>query len=532
MLNSSDLANSPDKQIGEEAVAYQKKETSVAARSTSIVTHAQTDVYIDLVELGYRLLDKWKLIVACALIGVLIAGVITFAFITPQYSAKATIYVVSRKDSAINISDLQLGTALTQDYIKVFEMWEVHAQVIENLKLDYTYKQMEKMLSVSNTPNTRMLDISIRNPAPDEAAKIANEYAAVVSDYIAQTMSTDKPNIVSAALTPTNPVSPSKKRNLLLGFTIGALLASGFVTACYILDDKVKSSDDIRKATGYETLTVMPINDTKNTRGIQVGAEQLSLENDMSLNITRFSELNYACNEAINTLCTNLTFSGDQVHKIMVTSCHASEGKSYITMNILRTMSKLGKTVVYVDADLRKSVTMKKYGIRFADKENRQGLAHYLAGLCEMKDVVYTTNYDGAYMVPVGKNVSNSLSLLNSSRFGELLVALEKQVDYVIVDTPPLGMLIDAAEIASSCDGALIVIDYNKVRKQELMDLQKQLNKTECPVLGAVLNEVEFDRYINKKYYYKSYYYDHYSNDYLNKEESGSKGKGGKRVSK
>ena len=72
----------------------------------------------------------------------------------------------------------------------------------------------------------------------------------------------------------------------------------------------------------------------------------------------------------------------------------------------------------------------------------------------------------------------------------------------------------DAAEIASSCDGALIVIDYNKVRKQELIDMQQQLSKTTCPILGAVLNEVKFDSYINKKYYYKSYYYDHYSNDY------------------
>ena len=495
---------------------HNKKTANIVSGSPADVAAQPHENAIDLVELVYRLLDKWKLIVAFALIGALIAGVVTFAFITPLYQAKSTIYVVSRKDSAINISDINLGTALTQDYIKVFNMWEVHAKVIENLGLNYTYKQMENMLHVTNASNTRMLDITITNPDPEEAQRIANEYASVVSDYIAETMSTDRPNIVSAALKPTNPVSPSKRRNLIMGFLLGFLVAAAYVTIRFFLDDKVKSADDIRRTTGLETLAVMPVNDKNadknNVRGMR--PTQQEMVKNAGLNIWRFPTLNYACNEAINTLCTNLTFSGDNVHRIMVTSCHASEGKSFITMNILRTMSSLGKSVVYVDADLRKSVTVKKYGIEFADKENRQGLAHYLAGLAEMNDVVYSTNYAGAYMVPVGRNVSNSLSLLNSKRFRDLLSALEARVDYVIVDTPPLGMLIDAAEIASSCDGALIVIDYNKVRKQELIDMQQQLSKTTCPILGAVLNEVKFDSYINKKYYYKSYYYDHYSNDY------------------
>ena len=76
-----------------------------------------------------------------------------------------------------------------------------------------------------------------------------------------------------------------------------------------------------------------------------------------ALTIRHFPPLSYACSEAVNTLCTNLSFAGENVKKIMLTSCHASEGKTFLSMNIMRTMAKLGKTVVLVDADLRRSMT-------------------------------------------------------------------------------------------------------------------------------------------------------------------------------
>lgn len=224
-----------------------------------------------------------------------------------------------------------------------------------------------------------------------------------------------------------------------------------------------------------------------------------------ALIIRRFPPLGYACSEAVNTLCTNLSFAGENVKKIMITSCHASEGKSFLSMNIMRTLAKLGKTVVLVDADLRRSMIGSKYALQF-EQEQSSGLAHYLAGMVSESDVVYSTNIPGAYMVPVGREVSNSLPLLVSSHFDALLNSLAKKVDYVIVDAPPFGVIIDAAEIAKSCDGTLIVVNYDSVRRQELINVKEQLEQTECPILGTVLNMVKFDNYLSKKYYYKSYY--------------------------
>jgi capsular polysaccharide biosynthesis protein len=104
-----------------------------------------------------------------------------------------------------------------------------------------------------------MLDITVTSPDPEEAALIANEYAAVSADFIADTMSTEKPNIVSAALVPVNPVSPSKTRNTLIGFLVGFVIAVAIQTVRYMLDDKIKTADDVRKYADLPTLTIIPM---------------------------------------------------------------------------------------------------------------------------------------------------------------------------------------------------------------------------------------------------------------------------------
>jgi capsular polysaccharide biosynthesis protein len=216
---------------------------------------------INLGDLFLYLLAHWKFIAAFSIVGTLVALLVTMFLITPLYQATSTIYVLSRKDSAVNISDLQIGSALTSDYMKVFDIWEVHEQVISNLDLPYSYGKLRSMLKVANANNTRMLDITITSPDPEEAARIANEYAAVSADFIADTMSTDKPNIVSAALVPVNPVSPSLSRNVLVGFLVGSVLATGVQTVIYLLDDKIKTVDDIRKYADLTTLAVVPLED-------------------------------------------------------------------------------------------------------------------------------------------------------------------------------------------------------------------------------------------------------------------------------
>ena len=240
-----------------------------------------------------------------------------------------------------------------------------------------------------------------------------------------------------------------------------------------------------------------------------------------SLTFTRFEPLDYACTEALNTLCANLSFAGAGIKKIMVTSSQSSEGKSFLSMNMMRTLADLGKKVVMVDADLRRSMISSRFGMQVQDKKGH-GLTHYLAGMCEAEDTLYTTNIERAFMVPMRHEVSNSLSLLNTPRLSQLLDWLATQFDVVLVDAPPVGVIIDAAEIARSCDGTLMVISYNRVSRRELNESRQQIERAGCRVIGAVLNSVTFDTFSSKKYYYKRYYKKYYSKN-SNYDIEGSK---------
>ena len=230
------------------------------------------------------------------------------------------------------------------------------------------------------------------------------------------------------------------------------------------------------------------------------------------LKITKFPELDYAGSEAFNTLSTNLSFAGETVKKIMITSCHASEGKSYLSMNLMRTLAQRGMKVALVDADLRRSMVNTQYGLQF---EN---------GMVGMEEVIYQTDIPGALMVPVGRDVPNPLALLSNHHFKDLLDTLAQMVDYVLVDAAPVGVVIDAAEIAKSCDGTLIAVQYNDVRRQELLDVKQQIEQSGCPILGTVLNQVDYDSYLSRKYYYRTYgKYGYYNRYYKHKHTAEKK---------
>lgn len=216
------------------------------------------DTEIDLMELFYVLMDKLAFLIAFALLGALLSAGYTMKFITPTYEATSKLYVTNARDSVINLSDLEIGSYLASDYQEVFKTWEVHRTVIENLKLSYTQEQLEKMLYIFNPNGTRILYITAKSSDPKEAVTIANEYAAVASKYISETMATEEPNVLSAAVLPTKPVAPNKTQNILLGLVTGGLIAVGIVIARFIADDRIKTPDDVRKYSGMAVLALVP----------------------------------------------------------------------------------------------------------------------------------------------------------------------------------------------------------------------------------------------------------------------------------
>lgn len=228
-------------------------------------------------------------------------------------------------------------------------------------------------------------------------------------------------------------------------------------------------------------------------------------------------ELDFRTKEAFKTLRTNIEFSGSDVRVFCLTSCTPNEGKSNTAFELARSFAENGKKVLLVDGDLRKSVMRQRYRkgrVRF-------GLSNYLIGKAPFDEVICLTNVKNLYMIFSGPIPPNPSELLGNYRFQEMIEEARNTFDYVIIDTPPLGSVIDAAVVAKHCDGAILVIESATISRRFARKVKEQMEVTNCKILGVVLNKVDL---VGKGYYGKYYgryygkYYGKYYGNYGNEE--------------
>lgn len=214
---------------------------------------------IDLTELFYRMIERMRYIVVAAVAGAVIAALFTMMFITPKYTATSKIYVKNNESAGLNLADLQIGSYLAADYMEVFSNWHVHEQVIEKLDLDYTYDELSDMINIVNPNDTRILYVEITSANAAEAQAMANAYASVAKEFIAEKMETSEPTTFEEALLPSAPTSPSLTLNTLLGLFAGLVISCGWIVIQYLKDDRIRTSDDVERFSGLTTLGMMPL---------------------------------------------------------------------------------------------------------------------------------------------------------------------------------------------------------------------------------------------------------------------------------
>lgn len=213
----------------------------------------------------------------------------------------------------------------------------------------------------------------------------------------------------------------------------------------------------------------------------------------------------YFTQEAYNVLRTNIQFSGQDVKIIAVTSCGMNEGKTVVSLHMGRSLAELGKRVLVIDTDMRKSVMAG----RNSTAKSTKGLSEVLTGQEKLQNCIYSTQFTNFHVLFSGQYPPNPVELLNGKYFQKVLDAVSDVYDYIIIDTPPLGMVIDAAVIASKCDSAILIIGNGNVRCSQAREVIEQLNKSGCTVLGAVMNNAEGKRrggYYGRKNRYGYYY--------------------------
>lgn len=216
------------------------------------------ELEIDLKEIFFEFKRNIWIIIATAVVGAMAAFGVTKLLMTPIYTAENSILVLTKETTLASLADLQMGSQLTNDYMVLITSRPVLEDVIADLDLDTTYKEFKKTISITNPSNTRVLKIAVEHENPETALEIARAVTKTASTYIGDMMEVVPPKTIDAGVVPEQPTSPSTIKNTAIGLLLGVFLSCGILTLRVILDDTIKSEDDIEKYLGLSTLAVVP----------------------------------------------------------------------------------------------------------------------------------------------------------------------------------------------------------------------------------------------------------------------------------
>ena len=350
---------------------------------TAMGASAEEDT-IDLMEIFRALRKRWYWIVLLAIIFGAALGVYGKFIVKDAYQAEASMCIID-SNKEVSMSDVQLGSALTGDYEGIIKSRVVLNKVIENLKLDLTYKQLYNIVSVENPDSTRILKIYVTAGTVREAVNIANEILSVSVDEIPHVLGSSKPTILDKA---DDLFAENTRRSVLsyalIGILAGIVIACGIVAVSVITNTSIKSDEDIQKCTGLSVLGAIP--DYKGKK-----QKKIMWPEDLPFNAS----------EAIYQLRTGILYSSKDVKTIVVTSAFENQGKSFISFHLAYSLSQVGKRVLLVDTDMRKSVLQRRMGLEGV----KLGLSEYLSGNAELGQVIYDVGIPNMHVLFSGKLV-------------------------------------------------------------------------------------------------------------------------------
>lgn len=213
---------------------------------------------IDLLEVFYALKKRALLLFLVALLGGVVSGIYTKFFMTPIYNSTSMLLVLSKDTTLTSLADLQLGTQLTNDYSVLIKSRPVLDKVILDLDLDMSWESLKSSISINNPTSTRLLEVTVEHPNPEMAKRIVDEVSAVASEYIGEQMEVIPPKVIEEGVLNVSPVSPSVKGNILKGILLGFILVAGVITVRTVMDDTIKSEEDIEKYLGIPMFAKIP----------------------------------------------------------------------------------------------------------------------------------------------------------------------------------------------------------------------------------------------------------------------------------
>lgn len=433
-----------------------------------------------------------------AVILVIGTSIYNIKFKTPLYTTKTSVVLVKNDtknssvvndNESIDVNSINLNQKLVSTYRKIIKSRLVLEQVVSNLNLNYTFREIDSEVSVNAVNDTEILEISVSDEDPKVAASIANSIVSVFAKEVSEMYNINNVSILDKAQIPTSPSNNTLLRDVVLAVFVAVAGCSAIIFIVYYFDDTLRDTENI------ESEIEMPI-------------IAKVFRDDSGIDLIVDKKPKAYASENIRTLRTNLQFSSvdEELQTLLVTSTLPNEGKSFISSNLAVSFAQAGKKVLLIDCDLRKGRQHKIFKV-----SSKKGLSTLLLGdVKKFADYVNPTKIEGLYVMSRGVFPPNPSELLSSKKNETLLNELKKHFDIIILDGAPCSGLSDSLILSSLVDKVLLVSSVNYTPKTELKNTKKALENVGANVAGCVANNIK----IKRDSYGSGYYYTHYGYGY------------------
>lgn len=442
----------------------------------------------------YKLLRaRWITVCACIAAGVVVSVAVTL-LTTPLYQASTRLFVSTT--SGASLAETYQGNRFSQErvvsYVELLKGQTVAQRTIDKLGLNLSASTLQSNVKASAKLDTVLIDVSVTDASPVRARDIANTLS---DEFVAMVRQLETPDdgsspdsrvvVEQRASVPAHPVVPNKLQNIGIGLALGFLLGIGLALLRGLLDNSVKDRETLEQITGVGMVGNIPLDKDRRKQ------PAIHFEHD-----------NSAIAEAFRKLRTNFQFLAvdSPPRLVVVTSSTPSEGKSTTAINIALALAEAEHNVLLVDGDMRRPALHK-----YLDLIGPVGFSTVLSGQAALEEVLQKTQFPGLTVLTAGAVPPNPSELLGSLAARKVLNEARSQFDYIIIDSSPLLAVTDAAILAASSDGVLIMTRFGQTKKDQLAHAMGNLRDVGASVLGAVFTMTPARGYASYKYNY-SYY--------------------------
>jgi succinoglycan biosynthesis transport protein ExoP len=382
------------------------------------------------------------------------------------------------------------------------------AKVVQSVRTEYqSALSQENSLTVALNQqkaealsmNRKAIDYGVLERDVDSNKQLYNNLLQRAKETgVAGELKTSNIRVVDVAERPRQPVSPQKRMNEMFALIAGALSACALVFFFEYLDSRIKTPDEIRIHLGLTHLGLLPALNQKDEKYPLLSGAVPAM----------FSE-------AVRAFRTNVLFSSAEEagRSLVITSTGPNEGKSMVASNLAIALANTGPRTLLIDGDMRKPKAHEIFNFK-----QEPGLSNVLVGTGKASEAVKKTSVAGLWVLPAGRIPPNPAELLGSPRFREFMNSLREHFDWIIIDTPPVMAVTDAALIAHNASGVIFVVGAEMTSRHAASRALDQLQQANAKFVGAVLNRVDLDR---NGYYYSQYYRREYSTYYETSRTAG-----------